>query len=155
MFLTLEPRIESSLLYTKRDGTQDFVHDKYREFFAAKWLTILYNQRVIGQKEVDIMFFYDASPNKLGIEGQYINKKIEGIILFFVPQALDYYNHFIKKVLSNWENAEALVKRLNYNPFFNDFEFIWELIQKIKPSDQKLIAEVKDKYILDFQLSVL
>ncbi|MBS3098051.1 hypothetical protein J4209_04630 [Candidatus Woesearchaeota archaeon] len=34
---TLEPRIESSLLYTKSNGSQEFVHDDYRCFFFTKW----------------------------------------------------------------------------------------------------------------------
>lgn len=29
--------IESSLLYTRENGTKDFVHDTYRDFFLAKW----------------------------------------------------------------------------------------------------------------------
>jgi len=33
---TLEPRIESSLLYTKVDGSQDFVHDTHKGFFVSR-----------------------------------------------------------------------------------------------------------------------
>src|SRR3989338_1809964 len=34
----LEPRIESSLLYTREDGMQAFVHDSHRDYFLAKYL---------------------------------------------------------------------------------------------------------------------
>ena len=37
---TLEPRINSSLLFTRSDGTQEFVHDNLRDFFLALYAVI-------------------------------------------------------------------------------------------------------------------
>ena len=44
--------LESSFLYTREDGRQEFVHDKYREFFASRYFFRRINDRGIEYKDV-------------------------------------------------------------------------------------------------------
>jgi len=46
--------LDSSLLYTRADGTQDFVHDTLRDFFLARW---------ISQSEDNLRFFWSEIAN--------------------------------------------------------------------------------------------
>lgn len=47
----LESRIDSSLLCTREDGTQDFVHDSYKSFFIAKWFANRINDGRLSVEE--------------------------------------------------------------------------------------------------------
>jgi len=55
---TLEPRIESSLLYTRGDGRHEFVHDSYKDFFLAKYLAEETNSGRGGMEIATIGFAY-------------------------------------------------------------------------------------------------
>jgi len=54
----LEPRIESSLLYTKPDGMQAFVHDSYRDHFLAKYFADRVNDGRLSTIDFYINYLY-------------------------------------------------------------------------------------------------
>lgn len=47
--------MESSLVYTREDGSQGFVHDSYREYFAARYIA----SKISGGK-INLGTFYDS-----------------------------------------------------------------------------------------------
>jgi len=53
MTQTLQQLINSSLLFTKEDGTQEFVHDNIRDFFLAYWFAYQINS---GKLSVEVAY---------------------------------------------------------------------------------------------------
>ena len=98
----LEQRMKSSLLYTKPDGTQDFVHDTYRDFFSAKYFADRINDGRLNTVDV----YNKHLDFQIGFEGD------EELFNFIFP----LYRDFVRTLgaLLNSEKCRELVENIQH-----------------------------------------
>jgi len=122
---SLEPRISSSLLSTRADGTQHFVHDNYKDFFLAHWFAEQIHSGNLSIQDAYIQFWsYEEDPELWGLD----TNKIWRSILPSWRTAVSYFHDFLlpryakeleNLVLSSFRMSEDTID-YGYNPFGDD-----------------------------------
>lgn len=89
--------LDSSLLYTKEDGSQDFVHDTYNDFFAAKGVNKRLESGIMTARDAYLFFTRPRYSNNSKTR-QVVYREVFSLFMYICSEetAVNISNYVIK-----------------------------------------------------------
>ena len=123
---TLEPRIESSLLY-RENGIDKLIHDSYFEFFLAKYFADKINSGGLSIKDAYVNFWsYEEDAELWGLhrdkEWRAVLPNWKQVLLFMISMLkTEKAKEMVGIISEDYFKAKKIISKERYNPFLDDF----------------------------------
>lgn len=156
MIATLEDELGSMNLLFKEEqqGSCDFVHKTWQEFFMARWFADEINSgRTSAAEAYDNYWSYDMTPIA-GVQGRSVLPAWHKVLRFMAPMLRKEKARQLADILchSYYAASKELAKK-EINPFYDDLLLFASCYSSLRISNKKLLTKTLSSLMRDYHLA--